>query len=313
MKLVVSSYNVDKFAASYIEIDLVKKTHQILDQIILNAPSFIIKGDDCLFTYSKPNKINHLSLIAYQIKDDHFVKIDEIIVPEKTLTHLAYSAKWQRLYGCSYLDGAYLKVDFKNHHFENLTYYKQELVPSKCHCCFFNEEETNLNIIDIEQALIYQYDMDLKLQNTIKLPNGSGPRHGLYHDGYIYVVTEYSNEVFVINPKSSHPLIEKISTLNGYQETSFGATLFITNDHLYASNRGMETIAVYIIKDHLLEYQKMLQVYGEHSRHMILSNDEKMIITFNKNSSNIVLIDLNSGSKVYELNYPNVSSGVQIL
>lgn len=41
----------------------------------------------------------------------------------------------------------------------------------------------------------------LRLRQEVALPRGTGPRHTVWHpSGHLYVVTEYSNEVFVLRP-----------------------------------------------------------------------------------------------------------------
>lgn len=307
MKLAVSSYNKDIPSLTMFQINLEKKTYSILDEKMLNAPSFLIENDGYIYTYSK----EQICLLSYKIIDNKLIEIDKLLLPGVTLTHLVFSKKHNRLYAASYADGSYLMVDVNKGKFSNLKYIYPEIRPSKCHCVFLNKNEDIVNIIDIEQDLIYQCDKDLNLLNKIKLPEKSGPRHGLYHNGFIYVVTEYSNEVFVLDSKGN--LLQQISTIGEYKDETYGATLLICNDKLYASNRGLETIAVFDIKDNnLLNFKEMINVYGKHSRHMIKTNDEKYIATFNKNSHNIVFININTKQNVLEIPYMNVSCGVEI-
>lgn len=307
MKLAVSSYNKDIPSLTMFQINLEKKTYSILDEKILNAPSFLIENDGYIYTYSK----EQICLLSYKIINDKLIEVDKLMLPGVTLTHLVFSNKHNRLYAASYADGSYLMVDVNKGKFSNLKYIYPDIRPSKCHCVFLNENEDIVNIIDIEQDLIYQCDKDLNLLNKIKLPEKSGPRHGIYHNGFIYVVTEYSNEVFVLDNKGN--LLQQISTIGEYKDETYGATLLICNNKLYASNRGLETIAVFDIKDNnLLNFKEMINVYGKHSRHMIKTKDGKYIVTFNKNSHNIVFIDINTKQSVLEIPYLNVSCGVEI-
>ncbi len=306
MDLVVSSYNTNQRALSLIGVDLEHLKYQILDEKLLNAPSFVTKGDGFIFTYTK----KPLQIIAYKIISKKLVEVNRINVDMESLTHLAYSNKYHLLYASSYLDGKYLMVSFTNNKFSNLKIIKPKVLTSKCHCVFLSDDEEKVNIVDLEQDTIYECDASLNLERVISLPKKIGPRHGIYFNDYIYVVTEYSNEVLVINKQKE--VVQTISTLNGYQKESFGATLFVHQDKLYVSNRGLEKIAVFKITNHLLSFIGFIDVYGKHSRHMIKSIDGKYLITFNKNSHNIVFISLDEGRKIYEIPYELVSAGIEI-
>lgn len=306
MKLAVSSYNKEKPSCTLLDIDITKAQYQIVDEISLCAPSFIISDGTYLFTYSKAP----IQLLSYRIENNRFVLVDRLSLPGETLTHLAYSKKHQRLYAASYLDGAYLKVDVKDGFFSNLIYKKQEGTPSKCHCVTLSEDEEKVYITNIAQDRIYVYDSQLQYLTTYVLPTGVGPRHTIIYQDYLYTVTEYSNEVIVLN--SSGEMKQRISTTQGYDEPSYGATLFVDDNRLYASNRGLETIAVFEICNHLLEYKKMIPTYGNHSRHMILTKDKHYIISFNKNSHQISCIDKKKEELVLSIPYDQVSCGVEL-
>lgn len=306
MKLVVSSYNKEKTSCSLFDVDISQKEYKILDEISLNAPSFIISGDDYIFTYSK----EQIKLLSYIVQNDKLIPVDKLYLPGVTLTHLAYSKKHQSLYGASYLDGAYLKVDVKDGYFSNLTYKKQEGPESKCHCVTLSLDEEKVYITNLAQDKIYVYDYELNELTKYILPVDVGPRHTIVHNEYIYTITEYSNEILVLNPEGK--IKQRISTINDYKNKTYGATLFVYDEHLYASNRGLETIAVFEIKNHLLEYQKMIPTYGNHSRHMILTKDTKYIISFNKNSHQISFINRENGKLELSIPYDNVSCGVEM-
>ena len=304
MKLIVSSYNTDEFALSYLDVDIKRKTYQILDQKKLNEPTFFVKIDDFIVSYTK----EPLALVSYQIKGNSLIELSRMSIPGESLTHLVYSKKHKRIYGASYFDGAYMKIDFDGGFFSNLIYIKDIHFPSKCHCVYLSEDEEKVYIINIIGDMIYRCNKDLNLEKRIILPKKTGPRHGMMYDGYTYVVSEYSNEVLVLDKEEK--LLQVISTLNHIDVESYGATLLVRNHHLYVSNRGLEKITVYELKNHLLIYQTMFDVYGKHSRHMILDDSKKYIISLNKNSNNISFIDVEDGTLIMKIPYPNVSCAI---
>ncbi len=126
-------------------------------------------------------------------------------------------------------------------------------------------------------------------------------------------MTEYSNEVIIVD-SLNNKVISRYNTLTTKDVISYGATLFTDDNSLYASNRGEETIAKFIInKENNLIYDKSFPVYGKHSRHMILSLDKKYIISCNKNTNNICFINKETYKKEYEINFDNPSCIAQII
>lgn len=308
MKLIVSSYNQDQYACTLFEVN--RKTMQVqqLDTKHLIAPSFIIEGDGYLYTYTK----HPLQMISYQVVHQQLVEIDRFSLPGLTLTHLVYSSKHKRLFAASYADGAYCSLDVEHGKFSHLHYQKQapNAPLSQCHCVSLSEDEESVYVTNIALDTIFIYDVDFHKIDEIHLPKGCGPRHTLAYDGYLYTITEYSNEVLVID-EAKREIQQIISTTQGYKGKTYGATLLIQDHQLFASNRGLDTIARYKIDHHQLIYQDMISTYGEHSRHMILSKDQQYIISFNKNTHTIAYIDIKTGACKMIIPYANVSCGVE--
>lgn len=308
MKLVVSSYNQDEHACTLFEVNQETLQVQALDAKTLMAPSFIIEGDGYLYTYTK----QPLQMISYQVVQEQLVEIDRFSLPGMTLTHLVYSPKHKRLFAASYADGAYCSLDVKQGKFSHLHYQKQapDAPLSQCHCVSLSEDEERVYVTNIALDTIFVYDMDWHQIDEIHLPKGCGPRHTIVYEGYLYTITEYSNEVLVID-ETKREVQQIISTTQGYAGNTYGATVLIQNHYLFASNRGLDTIARYKIEHHRLVYQEMMPTYGKHSRHMILSKDQTCIISFNKNSHTITYLDITTGKCILTIPYANVSCGVE--
>ncbi|MCM3615413.1 lactonase family protein [Microbacterium enclense] len=95
-------------------------------------------------------------------------------------------------------------------------------------------------------------DTGLRAVQDVVLPEGSGPRHGLWHpSGHLYVVTELSREVFVLAPdregrwhlRSGQPLL-------GSLDTDTAAEICASRDAstLYAGVRGSDTVGVLSVR-----------------------------------------------------------------
>lgn len=294
MKLVISSYNTNINALSLIDINLEKKKYTILDSLELIEPSFVITYNNIIFTYTK----KPLELLAIKLINNKLTIIDRISVPLETMTHLAYNDHNHTLYGASYKDGAIISVEYNNK-FNNLKVIKEG---GKCHQVLISPDKEEIGIINIEKDLINIYDLDLNYKRLIKLPQSSGPRHGLWLDNKMFVVSEYSNELFEIKDDK---VINSIKTIRGDVKSNC-ATLLLDNNYIYVSNRGEDTIAKIDISNGL-KLVSLTPVFGEHSRHMIFSKDKKEIISLNKNSNNIAIIDKDTLSLIMSIPYEKCS------
>jgi 6-phosphogluconolactonase len=83
----------------------------------------------------------------------------------------------------------------------------------------------------------------------VVLPKGSGPRHMVWHpSGHLYVLTEYSREVFVLAPDASGAwrVVGGAPAAPGSLDGDTGAELAASRDgrFLYAGIRGSDTMGV---------------------------------------------------------------------
>lgn len=302
---VVSGYNNDDYAMrSYLYND---SNITLLDTIVFDNPSYCISYKDIVFTYTK----HPLYMVALRVVEGKFVELDKIPLGLGSMTHLTYSEKNKCLFGASYLDGCMCKLDFDGEKFSNLKIISHKELygeDSKCHCIITNEDESKVLCVNIQTSALYIYDTELNLIKIIQLHEGCGPRHAIYHNNLIYVVTEYSNEVIVVDEEKG--AIQYITTLSSECE-SYGGTLFYKDGYIFASNRGEETIAKFKVLDNgMVKYVNSFPVNGIHSRHMIYEGD--LIISLNMNSNHVSFISANTEKEVCYLEYPN-SAGIAII
>ncbi len=309
MKFVISGYT-DKI--SLIELDYNFNLLSRIDQTINNS-SFIVASNN-IFCYDREK-----NPFIYMLSKQNLEIINKIKVNIDTITHLTYSDKNNILFGCSYSGGTFFGIKIKENKFEkiiNIIREEDVQVLSRCHCVLLNKKQDTLVVVNIATDKLNFYNIlsdSLNYFKSIELPKGCGPRHAIYSksETYIYVMTEYSNEVIVINVEKEC-IVSSSSTLQNKSNISHGATLFIDDNALYASNRGEETIVKFnILTEDNIVYNDYYFTYGSHSRHMIQTNDRKHIITCNKNSNNICFINKLSKNKDFELYFESPSCIVQ--
>jgi 6-phosphogluconolactonase len=191
---------------------------------------------------------------------------DMLDIPGGALCHIAYSPRNQLLAGACYASGDLFAVSVDTERFgEMRNYIRQgndmpEGTLTRAHCAVFNENESYLYSANIALDRIYIYKANingLHEAGFLQLPIGVGPRHILPLGDKLYVMTEYSNELIIIQRISDEELAMtgRISTLpEGFDRKSFGSTLcFYPNPAptnfctgwIYAANRGADTVAVF--------------------------------------------------------------------
>ena len=290
-----------------------------LDYYSIPNPSYVTLGDGYIYTYDKTSSA--ITLHSYLVKGEEMIIVDKKDIPGTNVTHLQYSPKNEVLFGCSYHDGTFFGIKVKEGMFGELIVYQKQIKDerlSRCHQVLLNKEETELAVINIALDAIYFYDITnnkIRYKDIIALPEGCGPRHGIYYGELLYIITEYSNEIHVINRYNKETL-QVISTIPNYTGTSYGATLLFSSDYqyLYASNRGEDTIAKFkVLDNHMLEYENSIPVGGKHPRHMILTNDDKYLISCNKDSNNITIINVHKEEVVASIPFGEPTGVIEIL
>lgn len=88
----------------------------------------------------------------------------------------------------------------------------------------------------------------LRLRHEVPLPRGTGPRHTVWHpSGHLYVVTEYSNEVFVLRPARDGvwALVGGAQLVGTRVGADYPAEISLSRDgrFVYAGIRGSNTVA----------------------------------------------------------------------
>mgnify|MGYP000962043056 CR=1 FL=1 len=92
----------------------------------------------------------------------------------------------------------------------------------------------------------------LRLLQTVALPKGSGPRHGVWHpSGHLYIVTELSREVYVLAADAAGTWrVLSATPLLGSLDTDTAAEICAGRDGsaLYAGVRGSDTVGVLAVR-----------------------------------------------------------------
>jgi 6-phosphogluconolactonase (cycloisomerase 2 family) len=142
----------------------------------------------------------------------------------------------------------------------------------------------------------------LRRGQQITLPQGSGPRHMVWHpSGHLYVLTEFTSEVFVLAPDAEghwHLLGGAPAAIGGL-EGDAGAELAASRDgqFLYAGIRGSDTIGVLRVRGsgEALEPVALVEAGVRRPRHHVVVRDTLLVAGQGSNDIVSLSLDLRTG------------------
>lgn len=142
----------------------------------------------------------------------------------------------------------------------------------------------------------------LNQRQAVVLPRGSGPRHTVWHpSGHLYVVTEYSNEVFVLRPAASGAwsLVAGTQIIGTQEGVDFPAEIALSRDAAFVSVsiRGSNTIAVLRVGSvgSALTTVALVESGVDWPRHHVIERDTLLVAGQRSNDITSLTIDERTG------------------
>jgi 6-phosphogluconolactonase len=183
-------------------------------------------------------------------------------------------------------------------------------VRSHPHCAIFTPDNAWIYAADMgsDEVLAFPFDAGAgrvggKIR-AYRAAAGSGPRHGLSRHGLIYLLNELGNTLVVLRPEAGGTLaeVQSVSTLPpGFTGDSHTAHLGMSRDgrHLYVSNRGHDSIAVYGVgaEGHLTPRQ-WAPSGGKGPWFFVLTEDRRMIVA-NNLSDAVTIFDVDTHGELH--------------
>jgi 6-phosphogluconolactonase len=177
--------------------------------------------------------------------------------------------------------------------------------------------ENLLYVIDLGTDKIMKYNFDYSNGAVSKgsvafssIP-GAGPRHLVFHPtkGLAYILNELSNTIDLVKIETdgSFSLIKQASTLpKGYAEHNQAAHITVTNSgkYLYASNRGLNSIAVFNLNENgEMELTRNMATGGDWPRFFKLFDEYGLLLVANKNSNNIAVFKVQENGNLLKTSH----------
>lgn len=149
-------------------------------------------------------------------------------------------------------------------------------IGSKCHQVVFIKNKMAIVCLGNDEVIFF--DENYHQINTMEFPKLSGPRHIVFtkDNKYMYAVSEFSNQLFIVDLKVMK-IVQTLSILENEQVTT-GAAIRLSNDekHLYTSTRGQNLIKHFVFEQEWIEKQ-CFHLSGDCPRDFMLSDDSIVV------------------------------------
>jgi 6-phosphogluconolactonase len=186
------------------------------------------------------------------------------------------------------------------------------------HSALMSRDNRRLYVADLgtDKIMVYDFEAETGLltpaeEPWISCPAGAGPRHMVLHYrlDVLYVAEELSSSISVFKtgdiPEDDTRVIQRIPTLpTEYRDENSVADIHISpgGKHLYVSNRGHNSIAVFSIDQEdgslsPIEFQSSL---GNWPRSFNLSYYADLMAVANRKTDNIILLSRDSSTGMLE-------------
>ena len=184
-----------------------------------------------------------------------------------------------------------------------------------CHQILVFHERILVPCLFLDRVFIF--DRSLKKIGSIHFNANTGPRHGVYSkDGkYLYLVSELSNELFVIETDEWN-IIHQIPVLMSKEiHVRDTAAIRLSDDEkfIYVSTRTKDVISVIELEDHKPTVIQTVSCGGKHPRDFVLLG--QYLLCANKNTNEVVSFKINDdgtlGKIVDRIEVPEVVALIQ--
>lgn len=182
---------------------------------------------------------------------------------------------------------------------------------SSIHCVISDYNERFLYATDIKSDKIYIYDLkeDI-LVDEVSLPSGCGPRHLKFYKDFLYLVTEYSNEIFVFLHNANNGRLEFISKYNSVEKDleviNYASAIDIKDNILAVGNRGKNVVSFFeILDDEKLKYLHKIDSLGDWPRDVKFYKN--YLFVANERSGKISIFNTKDKMLVGSINKPGVN------
>ena len=313
---------------------------------VCESPSYLClsQAHDVLYAVKEDIVGGKGAIMAYRITNNSLELMNQVDTLSQGLVHLVVNHDNNYLFTVSYEDAMVMMYRLnqdcsvgeltcqKKHEGHSIHPIRQSC--AHAHSAWLTPDEKFLCICDLglDQLVVYSIDynegiLEEKKEWTVRFPAGSGPRHMVFHPlgNYAYLYSELSCRVYVMeyNLQTGFHIIQEEKVFS-YTDVELevngvsGAAIRMTNDgkSLYTSNRGEDSITLFEVDQNGLIHKKnTISCGGKHPRDFILSEDDTLLLSANRDSNNITIFERNriTGELSYIKTISNINMPVAMI
>lgn len=274
---------------------------QFIEKTPLDRPMYAIIRDKKMYAILREiDKKTHFGgILSFDIAENGSIINPTEIDSTNGIVPCHLEVLGNNKYVVNYLSGNIVKIKEKTvtHNGKGTHPIRQE-APHTHYVCTSPDKKYIL-CTDLGLDTVFIYDTDLEEKFTVKVPDGSGPRHLCFSENgiYLYCVNELSNDVSVFEWNDGKPILKgAYPALPDFKGESTAAAIRIKDKYLYISNRGADTISRFRIIGEKLELLENTYCGGRGPRDFNIIDD--YIICTNENSNDVTILKLENGLPV---------------
>jgi len=261
-----------------------------------------------------------VTALRYVPENGSIEKVKELVVPDGGPCFISLSPREDFLFFASYSSGSIAVVKLDNKGIpeivtDTISFPENEGKISHPHMITSDPAGKKVYLTDLGLDRIVIYDFDAitghlkQVENGIvNLTSGSGPRHFVFNSTgtKMYVICELNSTISVFDIDSNGGLksIQTLTTLSdSFNSESFCADIHLgkNGQYLYGSNRGENTIVVFMIGvDGRLSLSGRVPCGGNWPRNFVIDPSGKFILVGNQRSGNISLFKIDDKTGIPE-------------
>lgn len=300
----VSSYGKDDKKGIYIltfnketlEFNLVKHVQT------KDYPSYMINNDNILYVaYKNASVLNDGGgLGSYRIDNGNLLLNNNYSSSGRSYTHVCIDPEKKYVFAANYHVGATAayelqdqmivrKIGAVRHTGHGPDLLKRQTAPH-AHCVGITPDKNYVYSVDLgaDKIVLYKYDNGVLKEDvarSLSVMPGSGPRHMIFSkDGrFAYLVNEIANNIMVFRYNDKRfSLLQVIHCVprhfTGFSSAS-AIRLTSSGEHLFVSNRGHDSIAMYRVNQTTGKISLLYMVHtGKEPRDFNILDDKYLII-----------------------------------
>lgn len=276
-----------------------KKIQQI---VTIDYPSYMICDDHNLYVaYKNASSENDGGGIgSFSIYNNELILNNNYSSSGRSYTHLCISDNKKYIFAANYHIGATAsyrietkavkeKISAVRHKGRGPDLLKRQTGPHAHYVGITPDKEFVYSVdLGADKVVMYRYHQGVLMEDadyTLSIVPGSGPRHMIFSpDGrFAYLVNEITNTIMVFKyVEGRYSLIQAVSSIpRHFKGFSSAAAIRLTSSgkHLFVSNRGHDSIALYRVNQETGKVSLLYMVHtGKEPRDFNVYNDEFLII-----------------------------------